>query len=96
MVLYKVLVFDGPSQKRPYKRMETYIVVYRESDEERSSETCLGGGGAQRSVLHVDEHKKTGALSTRARSAPKTGFHPLNWRSLLSGSHIVKYRRYLQ
>jgi hypothetical protein len=56
-----------------HKMMETgeLVVVYREGDEDRSSEAamCEGGGGAQRPALQVIyELKRTGARSARART----------------------------
>ncbi len=52
--------------------METgeLFLVYRECDEDRSSEAAIGegGGGAQRPALQVSELKKTGARSARART----------------------------
>ncbi len=50
--------------------METgeLLVLYRECDEDRSSEAALGDGGAQRPALQVSELKKTGAHSARART----------------------------
>ncbi len=46
-----------------------FYSIYRESDEDRSSEAAMGeGGGAQRPALHVSELKKTGARSARART----------------------------
>jgi hypothetical protein len=41
----------------------------------RGASKLSWGGGAQRSILHFNEHKKTGARSTRARSAPKIEDH---------------------
>jgi len=50
--------------------------MYSEN-EESNSEAVMGRGGcAQRSVLHVNEPKKSGARSTRAHSVAKT--HLLN------------------
>ncbi len=40
-------------------------------DEEMSSEAAMGLGGAQRYVLLVNELKKTGVRSERARSSAK-------------------------
>ncbi len=52
------------------KMMETgeLFVVYRECDEERSSEAAMVEGGAQRPALQVSELKKTGARSALART----------------------------
>jgi hypothetical protein len=52
--------------------METgeLFVVYRECDEDRSSEAVMGegAGGAQRPALQISELKKAGARSARART----------------------------
>ncbi len=48
--------------------METgeLFVVYKECDEDRSSEDAIGEGGARSALL--SELKKAGALSARART----------------------------
>jgi hypothetical protein len=52
-----------------FQRMERFFVksLHAESKNEDG-----GGGDAQRSILHVNEVKKTGERSARARSAAKT------------------------
>ncbi len=49
---------------------ELFVVrsIYRECDEDRSSEADMRGGGEQRPDLQVSELKKTGARSARART----------------------------
>jgi hypothetical protein len=67
--------------------METgeLLVVYRECDEDRSSEAAMGerGGGAKRTFLRVNEPKKTGARSAPARTR---GQNPLVVNTLLCGA----------
>ena len=67
--------------------METgeLFVVYRECDEDRSSEAAMGGG-AQRPVLCVNDHKKTGARSARARTR---GQNPLVYHIFIQGTLSV-------
>jgi len=52
------------------------LIVYRECDEESSSDAGIGGRGAQRPVFCVYESKKKGwrAAGARARSAAKTPY----------------------
>ncbi len=68
-----------------HKMMETgeLFVIYRECDEDRSSETAMGEGGAQRPALQVNELKKTGARSARARTRGQNPLVSLYMRKIL-------------
>jgi hypothetical protein len=57
------------------------VILYRECDEDRSSEATMGGGGGARSFdLKFSELKKMGARSARARTC---GQNPLVYNCMI-------------